>query len=224
MLNKEQHKLTVVMWVSILCYAVLRLLVSTGAPFIQSTFQKLNIPVSYLTYIPDYLMDGIFLTFFLFMIMLVLIRRDGMKQPHIRVSFITPIVISVTLLILQTCMATGVYALDYISGRSHCNYKSTVDGMINGSCQLYIKNNGNKVIQFAVDVPTLQGMEQEKVNDEPIRAEYIIQPHSEEIFELPFQVGHPVEGKKKGIKQSEGSGKIQVPHILIEADGEERSF
>ncbi|TPG76154.1 hypothetical protein EEL32_23755 [Brevibacillus laterosporus] len=216
--DTKNQKLRWAAWIS------LSLLLLLGASFPHKTtvlyrlLQQIGIP----TNIETFQVDGIFLILLFFFVLALFLKEYGVGKTILILWIAVPLATSLLIGGFQHFIATGVYALDYEKKRSSCNYKKTSDGLVKGSCQFYIKNYGGKEVYFSIDMP-FSPFNTNKIQQELLREEYVIQPRSEEIFEMPFQI-RPYQMIRTDEPEEIGGGSITSPEIMVQAEGYERRF
>ncbi|MEJ8545372.1 hypothetical protein [Brevibacillus borstelensis] len=112
----------------------------------------------------------------------------------------------------QRTLADGIYTLEYREERSRCTAKTSAEGVINGSCEVVLKNHGDKPVQFEISVYGPSGQKRA-----PVLSGYPVEVKSQENVRLEL----PVEqGGQGDVVYEEWS----APRISISSAGKRRDL
>ncbi|MDN9010357.1 hypothetical protein [Brevibacillus laterosporus] len=220
MIPKKHQKLRWAAWISLALLLLLKASFPHNTTLLYRLLQQIGIP----TRIESFHVDGIFLLFLFVCVLVLFLKEYGAGKTILTLWIAVPVATYLLLGGFQSFIATGVYALDYEKKRSFCNYQRDLDGLIKGSCQFRIKNHGGQEVHFSIDMP-FRLIDDNTITPEPLRAEYVIQPRAEEIFEMPFQIRlaqtDPTDEPERIMS---GSITITSPEIMVQAEGHERTL
>ncbi|GIO00816.1 hypothetical protein ABE137_07805 [Brevibacillus laterosporus] len=218
MIPKKHQKLRWAAWISLALLLLLKASFPHNTTLLYRLLQQIGIP----TRIDSFHVDGILLLLLFICVLVLFLKEYGAGKTIVTLWIAVPVATYLLLGGFQSFIANGVYALDYEKKRSSCHYQSDSDGLIKGSCQFRIKNYGGQEVHFSIDMP-FHLFDDNTTEPEPLRAEYVIQPHAEEIFEMPFQI-RLAQTNQTDESERIVSGSITNPEIMVQAEGHERKL
>ncbi|PPB08515.1 hypothetical protein [Brevibacillus laterosporus] len=218
MTNQKNQKLRWAAWISLSLFLLLKASFPHNTTLLYRLLQQIGIP----TRIETFHVDGILLLLLFFFVLALFLKKYGTGKTILTLWIAVPVATYLLVGGFQYFIATGVYALDYEKKRSSCHYQKESDGLVKGSCQFRIKNYGGKEVHFFIDMP-FRLFDDNYIQSGPLRAEYVIQPRAEEIFEMPFQI-RLAQTIPTDEPERIGGGSISSPEIMVQAEGHERKL
>lgn len=119
-------------------------------PFGESVFSVLNLPIRFAGGFHSVGMISLLLLIIAwYLLMKSLSKNKGWAAAIvITVVFFAP---GAAVSLFQTTFATGIYAISYSSEESNCSFDMISEEILHGECELSLKNNSNKDVQFTVE-------------------------------------------------------------------------